>query len=287
MIIFCKMFHLQAMNMSFKRNDVQEYIEAALHCSNIEQWPSYKSTLEQWEIDASNIVDIQRCAKSDICSYFLKAYQSFVQALHEIDNKKYAWSIVKLYYSIFYLLRCEILLSNHIIIRCKTLYYTKIKIGERPIAFNPNKFKGDHQLTIALEEKLYNSRELSDPILGNKIDDENVYMWFMKHRDRVNYQMKDFSDPCCDPVLTHIISYFDRKELVRLFEFYNSNNDYSICFDVEHMILAVPYKKLISVYKRIRTGMVITSDIRNKIIETNKLLCNMGVLKKDIVNLIL
>ena len=99
MTIFCKMFHLQAMNMSFKRNDVQEYIEAALHCSNIEQWASYKSTLEQWEVNASNIVAIKQCVKSDICSYFFKAFQSFVQALHEIDNKKYAWSIVKLYYS--------------------------------------------------------------------------------------------------------------------------------------------------------------------------------------------
>ena len=287
MTIFCKMFHLQAMNMSFKRNDVQEYIETTLHCYNIEQWTSYKSILEQWEIDASNIVDIQRCAKSDIWSYFLKAFQSFVQAVHEIDNKKYAWSIVKLYYSVFYLLRCEILLSNHIIIRCKTLYYTKIKIGEKPIAFNSNKFKGDHQLTIALEEKLYNSGELSDPILGNKIDDENVYMWFMKHRDRVNYQMKDFSDPYCDPILAHIISYFNRKELIKLFEFYNSNNDYLICFDVDHTILAVPYKKLISVYKRIKTEMIITSDIRDKIIETNKLLFNMGVSKRDIANLVL
>ena len=214
-------------------------------------------------------------------------YLNFIADIYEIDNKKYAWSIVKLYYSVFYLLRCEILLSNHIIIRCKTLYYTKIKIGEKPIAFNSNKFKGDHQLTIALEEKLYNSGELSDPILGNKIDDENVYMWFMKHRDRVNYQMKDFSDPYCDPILAHIISYFNRKELIKLFEFYNSNNDYLICFDVDHTILAVPYKKLISVYKRIKTEMIITSDIRDKIIETNKLLFNMGVSKRDIANLVL
>lgn len=140
------MFHYQVMSMNFKRNDVQEFIETELRCFDLEAWPSYKSALENWRVTASNIEMIKVCAKSDINSYFFKALQSFVQALHEIDRKKYAWSIVKLYYTIFYLLRCEILLSNHIMVRCKTLYYVKINIGEKPILFNSTKFKGDHQL---------------------------------------------------------------------------------------------------------------------------------------------
>lgn len=271
--------------MNFKRNDVQEYIEIELHCFDIENWGSYKSALEQWEINAANIQYIKQCIKSDIFSYFMKAFQSFVQALHEIGDKKYAWSIVKLYYSAFYLLRCEILLSNYIIVRCKSLYYVKVVIGEKPIHFNSRKFKGDHQLTIALEEKLYNQAELIDPILGNKINNENVYMWFMKQRDRVNYQMKDFSDPCCDLVLSHVISYFHNKELVKLFEFYNSKSDYSICFDIDHTIISVPYKKLISIYKKIRSEFAVTPDIKDKFIETIKLLYDIGISKKDIVRL--
>jgi hypothetical protein len=156
--------------MSFKRNDVQEFIEGELRCFDVENWPSYKSALERWEITASNMRQIQVCVKSDIQSYFFKAFQSFVQALHEIDNKKYAWSIVKLYYTVFYLLRCEILLSNHIFVRCKTLYYGKVNVGEKLSPLNSTKFKGDHQLTIALGEKLYTLSELIDPILGNKIN---------------------------------------------------------------------------------------------------------------------
>lgn len=274
------------MSMSFKRNDVQEFIETEVGCFDIEQWASYKSALEQWEITSSNIVKVKECAKSDINSYFFKAFQSFAQALHEIDNKKYAWSIVKLYYTIFYLLRCEILLSDYIIIRCKTLYYAKINIGEKPTPFNPNKFKGDHQLTIALEEKLYNLSELTDPILGNKINGENAYMWFMSNRDRVNYQMKDFSDPICDVFLSHVISYFDNKELLKLFQFYNTKTDYSVCFDTDHTLLSIPYKKLISVYKRISATMIITPESKQKLIETRKLLFDLGLKKTDIKTLL-
>lgn len=280
------MFQCQVMNMNFKRNDVQEFIEAELGCFDIEHWASYKSTLEQWEITSSNIAKVKECAKSDINSYFFKAFQSFAQALHEIDSKKYAWSIVKLYYTVFYLLRCEILLSNHIIVRCKTLYYAKINIGEKLQPFNPNKFKGDHQLTIALEEKLYNLSELTDPILGNKINNENAYMWFMSNRDRVNYQMKDFSDPICDVSLSHVISYFDNNELMNLFQFYNTKTDYSICFDTDHTLLAIPYKKLISVYKRINTTMIVAAESKQKFIETSKLLFDLGLKKTDISKLI-
>lgn len=272
MIISYRIFLHQVMNMSFKRNDVQEFIEAELGCFDITHWASYKSALEQWEITASNIGKIQTCINSDVQSYFFKAFQSFVQAIHEIDNKRYAWSIVKLYYTVFYLLRCEILLSNHIIVRCKTLYYAKVNVGERVSSFNPNKFKGDHQLTIALGEKLYTSSELIDPILGNKINGENAYMWFMSNRDRVNYQMKDFSDPVCDSSLSHIISYFDNKEIVNLFSFYNTKTDYSICFDVDHALLAIPYMKLVSVYKRVSNTLIITDESKQKFIETSKLL---------------
>jgi hypothetical protein len=273
------------MNISFKRNDVQEFIESELGCSNIQQWSSYKSALETWEITDLNLAQLKLCVKSDINSYFFKALQSFIQALHEINSKKFAWSIVKLYYTIFYLLRCEILLSNNIIVRCKTLYYAKIDIGEKMQSYNSNKFKGDHQLTIALEEKLYNSGELTDPILNNKIDEKNPYMWFMDNRDRVNYQMKDFSDPLCDVYLNHVIPYFEDKELVKLFQFYNTE-DYSICLDKDHALLAIPYKKLQSVYQRIVATMIINDELKQKIIETSKLLLDLGFKRKDINNLI-
>ena len=124
-----------------------------------------------------------------------------------------------------------------------------------------------------------------DPMVGNTIDDKNAYMWFMRNRDRVNYQMKDFSDPFCDIALSHVISYFNKKELVKLYQFYN-NTDYSICFDTDHTILAIPYKKIISIFQRINSNMIITTESKHKLIETNKLLFDLGISIKDIKDLI-
>jgi hypothetical protein len=98
--------------------------------------------------------------------------------------------------------------------------------------------------------------------------------------------MKDFSDPVCDVSLSHVISYFDDKDLLKLFEFYNSKTDYSICFDVDHALLAIPYMKLVSVYKRISCMMVITEESKRKLIETSKLLFDLGLKKTDISNII-
>jgi hypothetical protein len=270
--------------MNFKRNDVQEFIESELRCFDIEPWSSFKGKVENWSIDNSNIDRVRLCVQADINSYFFKAFQSFAQALHEISRKKYAWSIVKLYYTTFYLLRCEILLSGNIIIRCKSMYYVKIAVGEKPVRFNPNKYKGDHQLTIALEEKLYKSYELQDPILDNKLDGENPYMWIMGNRDRVNYQMKDFSDPVCDPILNKAFAYFQDNDILSLLRFYN-DNDYSICFDMDHAILAIPYKKLLSIYRSVSTAITMNA-YRDKLIETNKLLFDIGIKKRDFINLL-
>lgn len=273
------------MSMSFKRNEVQEFIETALTCFDVEKWGSYKGKLEQWRVKLSDVNKLKQCIKSDINSYFIKALQSFSQALCDIENKRYTWSIVKLYYCIFYLLRCEVLLSNHILIRCKSLYYVKVSDGESPVSFNPKGLYGDHQLTIALVEKLYKLAILSDPMLGNKIDGMNVYLWMLKQRERVNYQMKDFADPQCDSILNHIVPYYDDCDLLSLFKFYNSQ-DCSICFDTDHTILAVPYKKLVSIYNQIKSDIPKDLIIHRKIVHSISLLGTLGMTKENIKELI-
>ncbi len=68
--------------------------------------------------------------------------------------------------------------------------------------------------------------------------------------------MKNFADPYPDKITLHLLSYFREGKLGDLFEFYNKNTDYSICFDLDHAILSIPYKKmknkidLSDVYKR-------------------------------------
>ena len=75
--------------MSFKRNDIQEYVEFEFGCLDKEKWPSYKAKLVEWTISSDNLPKLERCKKSDIISYFFKATQTFIQAIDEIKNNRY------------------------------------------------------------------------------------------------------------------------------------------------------------------------------------------------------
>ncbi|WP_346857193.1 hypothetical protein [uncultured Draconibacterium sp.] len=268
--------------MSFKRNDLQEYIEYEQGCFDLNQWKTYKPSLINWQISQSNISNIQRCVDSDIQSYYFKALQSIGQALDEIRKQKFAWSIVKLYYSTFYLLRCDILLSGFIMVRCGGLYYSEIKVGERLKLYQKNNLRGDHQYTIALANHLYDNGDFSDPILGNKIDGENAYLWLLKNRERVNYQMKDFSDPYPDRIISHIYSYFKEENLSRLLDFYASNTDYSVCFTKDHSVLSIPIKKLIDVHKKIMSNTNFDDVHSRKLASLNHLLRNLNISKSEL-----
>lgn len=274
------------MNMSFKRHDVQEFIEYELGCFDLNQWPTYKSNLELWEVTGNNLQPLGRCMKSDLNSYYFKSVQTFLQAIHEIKQKKYSWAIVKLYYSVFYMLRCDILLANYMLVRCKSLYYTKVENGATLKTFNKNNIRGDHQLTIAFAKKLYDDGEIIDPIFGNQINDENAYLWLMKNRERVNYQMKDFSDPKHDQVLNHIISYFNEEKVSDLLNFYHLNTDYSVCFDLDHSILSIPFKKLLQIHSKIQDKIEYNNKQKRKIINCFKYASDLKINKNQIAELI-
>jgi len=251
------------MSTSFKRNDVQVYIENAQNCYDIEKWKECKPKLILWEVKASDMTPLSNCIESDLTSYFFKALESFTQALADIKRGRYSWAVVKLYYSIFYLLRCDILLSNHLIVRCSGLYYLKLNVGNKFLSYNKNNTRGDHQLTISIVKDLHSNGLLLDPILDNKIDAIDAYTWHLSHRERINYQQKNFSEPDVDDVFSHLSQYFIEDRCSELFDFYNTH-DYSICFDLDHSILAIPYKKLAQIWRKSRGRIILDSTYKRK-----------------------
>lgn len=272
------------MSTNFKRNDVQVYVENAQNCFEKEKWSSYQQNFLKWEIGSIDVNPLNNCLESDLTSYFFKAFESFSQALIDIRNRKHSWAIVKLYYATFYLLRCDILLSNHIIVRNKGLYYSKINQGNKFILYAKGKVRGDHQLTISLMKDLHNSGKLNDPILDNNLEDVDAYTWLMQNRERINYQQKNFAEPEIDNAFTHIFSYFENSNLVELFEFYNSK-DYSVCFDLDHSILSIPYKKLIQIWTKSNGRIDISGNRIRKIAYCINDLKSLNIKKENIFNM--
>lgn len=260
------------MNTSFKRHDVQEFIEYNLGCIDLEKWKNYLPSLKNFTVDEPKKVSLANCMESDISSYFYKSLYSFVQALGNINRQNYNWSIVQLYYACFYAIRADILLSNHCIVKCNGLYITENKIGEKFDLVKVGNIRGDHQMAIALLKKLKLEHKITDEILDVELEGTDGYTWLMKHRERSNYQSKYFSDPEVDELFHHIENYFKTNTLFDLFDFYKQC-DYSICFDLEHSILAIPFKKIMQVKEKIKFkyGLDVSDNLKHYLYLKDKL----------------
>nr|WP_315233215.1 hypothetical protein [uncultured Flavobacterium sp.] len=271
--------------MSFKRHDVQEFIEYDLGCLDLNNWKHYKSGLQVFTVNNTKRIRLENCIESDTLSYFYKSIYSFVQALNNIDKNNYNWSIVQLYYSCFYAIRADILLSNHCIVRCGGLFMVENKTGEQFQSITMNA-RGDHQMAIALLKKLKNEHKLTDEILDIDLEGTDAYSWLMKHRERTNYQMKNFVDPEIDVLFNHLNDYFKTKKLFELFNFY-SQSDYSICFDLDHSALSIPFKKIMQIKEKIiaKHGLNLSGNIKQYIYLKDRLE-ELGLTKSNVKSFI-
>lgn len=230
--------------MSFKRNDIQEYIETKCGCTDILKWGSYKQSLCKLTLSSEDIANLQEKCITDAISYWLKALYSFTQALEGIKSGNSAWSIVKLYYSTFYSLRCELLINSHIFVRNNSLFCLNLNADTAFKTFTCGKARGDHQLTIAYYSKLVNEKMITDMVLSNNIDDESPYIWLLKQRERVNYQMQSFPDPHIDSLLNKIYDNIKNGKLDIIFNFFDTDKHSIYLFDKEYSMMSIPYYKL-------------------------------------------
>lgn len=232
--------------MNFKRNDVQEYIEFKCGCTDITKWDSYRHKLRELNLSVNDIANIRPKIENDAVSYWLKAIHSFTQALEAISAGYSAWSIVKLYYSVFYCLRGELLSNSHLLIRNGSLFCLNLKTETQFSEFKLNKVRGDHQLTIAYYSKIVNDGMISDLVSSNMIDDYSPYMWMLKQRERVNYQMQGFPDPRIDVLLKRTHEAITHKSMDAVFKHIDSsfNSDGVYLFDKDFSMISIPYYKL-------------------------------------------
>lgn len=240
--------------MSFKRNDIQEYIESKCGCTDITKWSSYKQKLRELNLSANEVLSIQPQIKNDAVSYWLKAIHSFTQALEGISIGNSAWSIVKLYYSVFYCLRGELLSNSHLLIRNQSLFYLNLNAGTQFSEFKLGKLRGDHQLTIGYYLKLVNDGIITDLVSSNQIDGISPYEWMLKQRERVNYQMQRFPDPRIDELIEKTYEAISHNNLDAIFKHIDSsfNTDGIYLFDKDYSIIAIPFYKLQILLKHIQ-----------------------------------
>lgn len=222
------------MNMRFERHKVQSRIEHYIGCNNPEELKNYKTDFKNISLSSDKVNDLIEDLKSDSKNCFFKALYSLCEALSNVEKGNYSWSIVKIYYSSFYFIRCILAIENYSIIKCRGVFILKLDIGEKPYQLDGR--GGEHPQIIAKYKQLIGSK---DPLLSNTIEgDGNTYIYdYLKEmREIVHYREPFFREPKND----FFENFSDLDEFREKVKYYFNDETMEFCFQKPYCLLSAP-----------------------------------------------
>lgn len=231
--------------MIFKKYSSQLLFEDLI---NIPQIDRKSSRINNHYISPENYGEIKDKLKIDSLNHLDKAVVSIVESLFAIENNIYSWSTVKLYYSIFYLLRSSLAIKGHGAFRFQRDMFF-IDINDLKFKKIDALHKSDHKAVIYLQKKYYSD---NDKLLSSLILDKDVYSWMAEQREYVNYKHYVFEEPNTYDIWNKIKTSKDNNNLLEMIKDFYASDDCIHSFDPEYSILATPINLLKNTIKDLK-----------------------------------
>ncbi|KAF0122179.1 MAG: hypothetical protein FD151_909 [bacterium] len=227
--------------MNSNRCRVQQTVELDIGCTDLTKWKSYKHLFESYIITCNRKDILSNELKNDALDIYFKGIFSLCDAISSLSNGNHSWPVIKLYYSVFYFLRCSLASRNIAFIKNNGIYTLKIAEGEIPIRRDGKKIRGervsgDHKTTIVTYVDLIGEQDI---LQTNTINGLNVYEYLMEMRNQITYRERTFKEPEFNHFCSEISS---REQLSNYILEYINDSSYAFCFDEAHICLAVPLK---------------------------------------------
>ncbi|MGB1258313.1 MAG: hypothetical protein ACPG51_20735, partial [Thiolinea sp.] len=128
--------------------------------------------------------------RKDALDLYYKSCFSIAKAINSISHGLHSWSVVQLYYSVFYAMRAELAINDIGFAKNNGIYIWRLSENEGPEKVDGKRVRGDHASTIKAYKKIVGE---SDVLQTNTIDEVCVYSWLMERRNDVNYRDRSFS----------------------------------------------------------------------------------------------
>lgn len=225
--------------MSFDRYRVQSEVELDIGCLDLTKWGSYLQKFKDYELTENKCNKLMHELKYDAADLYFKGLFSLVDAINSLSQGRHSWAVIKVYYSVFFLLRCSLATKKITFLKNNGIYSLMLEAGEKPIRRDCGKYmgekvSGDHKTTVVTYISIFSDIDI---LLTNNIHGKNVYEWLMELRNQVNYRERVFTEPHNKYFFA---SLFDKKTLKTQIETYLNDSVYIYCFDDEHCALAMP-----------------------------------------------
>lgn len=206
-------------------------------------------TIRGQQVDASDLTLYKSAKNNDIIHFYYKALLSFAEGLAACLRHNYTWATIKLYYSIYFGLRCSLLCRDNVLVRAdRHLYKLKLIAGAQ---YEKPDDPTDHGAAIKTYTGLF---ERTDFFCSNPVEGTNPYLWLKSCREIVNYRDDVFHDPdttvLWNSINKDIATRGSKKVLT---DFVNEKSKY--CFSPDFAILAIPLNRM----------LVLAQEVKNEI----------------------
>lgn len=218
-----------------KRAATQRFFEERFGVSTPEDLAPWRDDLRKIELTLADQELLSECIDVDIVASYERCAFTIYQAISDLHHGDRLWAAVKLYYSVFYALRAEILLSNYVIVRAGRFLILECRRGAKFSQFN-GEAKGDHGLAIALAKRYHSG---SDILQSQNIEGILSYEWLKSVREMVQYKLRR------PPELDNIDPFFPDAQwsIFEQVKTFLADSDPYFCFDPDYAALALPLKR--------------------------------------------
>lgn len=241
------------MTMTYNTSKCQEIFRNRFTGPSGEAFVDFRSgaAIKGQVIDPSDLVLYRSEKGSDIINFYYKALLCFSEGLAACLRKNYTWATIKLYYSVYFGLRCSLLCRDIVLVRAANhLYKIRLSTGEQ---YEKPTEMTDHGGAIKTYISLFGT---TDFFCSNLLETKNSYLWLKECRDVVNYRDEVFHDPNTTVLWSSINAEITARGSKNvLADFVNSKGSY--CFSPDFAILAIPFNRL----------LVVAQEVKNEIAE--------------------
>lgn len=272
------------MNMSFNRFRAQLRCEELVGCTTQNDWNNKRQIFDKVVLTEQQAAKLQLDLIEDSKDLYFKGTLSLFDAISSLHEKLFSWATIKLYYSVFYFLRCSLAVNGIALIRNKSLYSFKANVGSSPVKKTNSGYRNDHVGVINFYNEIFGN---SDKLSSNNIEGVNPYFWLMNKRNQTHYNDREFRDPFAPEFLTIIEEKIQKEEFSTQIDKYIDDPDYIYCFQEDHACVALPLKRALETLKDINHADVQIVFQRHKFELLNTLTSFNGHVSQGLRKLIL
>lgn len=232
------------MSINFDRNRTQLLYEHLVGIASPEELKLKEGLFKNHSLTKEEANGLKYELSKDALDYFYNGIVSFSEGIDSIFLNRFSWATVKLYYSVYYMLRASLSCRGHALLQCKGIYRLHLKENEVP--YKAAKHKSTHEGTINHYIDLFSS---DDKLLSNTIDSKISYIWMKDAREIVNYRAVSFQEPNYLGIWEKYAEALRDGSLNELLLKIQDDMEYIFCFQEEYAVAGIPIKRVAATIK--------------------------------------